>query len=223
MGDNFSEYFASVSAWNFPLFLGDTGVFLAVFFLLVFGELGIPFPFVLSSILVFLGYNISRDAIEMIPLILVLIVGRQIGSGMLYMLSRRMGEPFIGWLSKLIPAIVRHRDWLTKKLNEREWQAVFIGRFTPGLLIPTSLVAGMVRLRYVHFALGIFLSGLVWDAAVIGSGIFAGYTLRPFEEIIPAPTIAISISLFVGIVFGARMLVKKVLAKKGTFATRWFV
>jgi membrane protein DedA with SNARE-associated domain len=191
MDFNFSEFLASVSSGNLSSYQSDTGVFLSVFFLIVAGEMGIPLPFVLSSTLVFLGYQISQNAISIIPLFVTLIAGRQTGCAIMYFSSRRIGEPFIAWLSKYIPAVEHRKNKVTGKLKDKGWRTVAIGRFTPGLLMPTSLIAGMIGLRYAHFAFGTFVSGLAGDGAMIAFGVLAGHSLKPLHITIPLSYIVI--------------------------------
>jgi len=146
----------------------------ALFLVLSLGEFGVPFPFVLQGVLFFIGYQISQGAIQVIPLVLILVLGRQFGSAIVYWLARLLGDAFTNWLEKHFRSIRNELDRLEGRLRLRAPLAVAIGRLTPGLLVPTSLASGAIGLRYEYFALGIALSAVIWDGTFIASGVIGG-------------------------------------------------
>lgn len=210
---HYSEFLASASYGAFRFFPEDTGLLFALFTLLVFGEIGIPFPFVLPGTLVFLGYQISHGTIDFIPLFVVLIAGRQTGSAITYFLARKSGMPIIVWLAKYIPAIGRHKDRLMGKLAGKRFWAVVMGRLTPWMAVPTSLVSGTVGLRYGHFAFGVFLSGLAGDTLLVAFGIAAGHSLKPFHPTFPVSFIAMWALSAIAVAFLIRLFLKKEIPK----------
>ncbi len=167
-----TTYFGLLSQALSTLNQGNVGALAALFLVLALGEMGVPFPLVLQGVLFFIGYQITQGAaLKLIPLVLVLITGRQFGSAIVYSLARFLGNPFVNRLGKRFPRWQSRLDILKERLSARAPVAVAIGRLTPGLLVPTSLTSGAIGLRYEYFALGIVLSTIVWDGAFIASGI----------------------------------------------------
>ncbi|MBN1191344.1 MAG: hypothetical protein JXA46_16430 [Dehalococcoidales bacterium] len=152
--------------------------------LAVIADIGIPIPFVLDSILVLRAYDILHDyqsASDLVPVFLIvaaLFVGRQIGSGLLYLISRVMGKVFLNWLQRHIPTVGNKLDSFKCHLNAWTPLAVCTARLTPGLLQITSVCSGAIRLNYGHFAIGITLSSLIYDGLLILLGFIAANSPR---------------------------------------------
>ncbi len=144
-----------------------------LFFLAVTTDIGIPVPFVLDTILILTAYNTGPLSIQVILIVAALFVGRQVGSGILYLLSRYLGKHFIGWLKCRVPSIGGRLDSYTARLGRLAPLAVATGRLTPGLLQVTSVASGAIRMRYYHFALGIAISSLVYDLILVLLGFIA--------------------------------------------------
>jgi membrane protein DedA with SNARE-associated domain len=153
---------------------GNIVALAALFAVLALGELGVPFPFVLTGVLFFVGYQITQGSVAVIPLLLVLlvlIVGRQCGAALVYWLAHFLGNPFVNWFGKRFRKVQRELDRLKEKPRLPTPFAVAMARLTPGLLVPTSLAAGAIGLRYAYFVLGVTLSAVAWDGTLVASGI----------------------------------------------------
>jgi membrane protein DedA with SNARE-associated domain len=108
--------------------------------------------------------------------VLALFMGRQMGSAILYLLSRLLGKAFIRWLQRHFPALRAGLDSLGNRLSRWSLLAVVTGRLTPGLLQITSVAAGTIRLRYYQFALGIALSSIIYDGILVLLGFIAAHS-----------------------------------------------
>jgi membrane protein DedA with SNARE-associated domain len=143
-------------------------------------DIGIPIPFFLDTILILTSYNafynLSANFLPMILIVVALFVGRQIGSGILYVVARFLGKGFIDWLKRRFPSVGNRLD-ADKLGNSRwTWVAIVTGRLTPGLLQITSVAAGTIRLRYDYFILGVAVSSLVYDAILVVLGLIAAHS-----------------------------------------------
>lgn len=164
-----TKYFDLITQSVNALSQGNLLALAALFLMLALTEIGIPFPFAVQGILFFVGFQLTRNAISVVPVLLILVGGRQFGSAVVYWLARILDTTFTGWFERRFRGA--KLDRLKIKLHRRAPLAVAIGRLTPGLLVPTSLASGAMRLRYGHFAMGIALSALVWDGTFIGSAV----------------------------------------------------
>jgi membrane protein DedA with SNARE-associated domain len=145
-------------------------------------DIGIPVPFVLDTILILTAYKafITPDPVwtPVIVIVLALFVGRQVGSGILYMISRYLGGAFIRWLKCHVPSAGNRMDGLTRRLSHWATLTIVTGRLTPGLLQVTSVAAGTMRIHYGYFTLGVALASLVYDGILVLLGFIAAHSPR---------------------------------------------
>jgi len=164
---------------------GNVLALVSLFLVLVLTEFGVPFPLVLQGVRFYIGYELGQGSMQVIPLILIFVLGRQVGSAAVYWLARLLGDKFVGVFEKRFHKMRSSLDNLQEKLNSRSSRAitaVFLGRFTPGLLVPTSLASGVVGLRYQYFAFGVLLSSFVFDASFIALAAIWGREV-PYSEL----------------------------------------
>ncbi len=142
-----------------------------LFTLAVVTDIGVPVPFVLDTILMLAAYKamISGDPnwTSVITIVVMLFVGRQVGSGILYLISRYLGNGFLNWINKRFPPVGNRLDAFKVRLSHWATLMVVTGRLTPGLLQITSIGSGTIRMRYQYFALGIALASLIYDGILV--------------------------------------------------------
>jgi len=142
-----------------------------LFLLAVITDIGVPVPFVLDTILMLTAYNvlISGDShwTPVVMIVIMLFVGRQVGSGILYLMSRYLGNAFLNWIKRRFPTLGVRVEYFKVRLSRYAPLVVVTGRLTPGLLQITSVASGAIRMRYQYFALGIALASLIYDGILI--------------------------------------------------------
>ncbi len=143
-----------------------------LFLLAVITDIGVPVPFVLDTILMLTAYNIIHSPVAhqwtpVVMIVVMLFIGRQVGSGILYLLSRYFGQAFLRWVKKHFPAVGNGLDSFKIRLNHWAPLVVVTGRLTPGLLQMTSVASGAIHMRYKYFALGIALASIIYDGLLI--------------------------------------------------------
>jgi membrane protein DedA with SNARE-associated domain len=174
----FDEYFWAISTAVNTLNQGDILAMAALFLVLALGELGVPFPFVLQSALFLIGYQMSQGAVQVLPLVIVLVLGRQVGSAFVYWMGRSSANPVISWIEKRFRPMRTDLEKLKMRLQSKAPLVIAASRLTPGLLVPTSLASGAMSLRYDYFVVGIILSEIVWDGSFIISGALLGFGIE---------------------------------------------
>lgn len=151
-----------------------------LFSLATITDIGIPVPFVLDTILLFTSYEVwVKHEPHYLPILLIvsmLFLGRQLGSGILYSISRGLGKVFINWLKRHVPSVGNSLDSFKARLTHWAPMVVATGRLTPGLLQATSIASGAVSLRYYQFALGVAISSVVYDGILVLLGFIAANT-----------------------------------------------
>jgi membrane protein DedA with SNARE-associated domain len=144
---------------------------LALFSLAVITDIGVPVPFVLDTILLLTAFQVwispHHNWMPVILIVLMLFVGRQVGSGILYLLARRLGRAFLSRVEKRFPSVGFRLEAF--KLRLRHWAPLVVvtGRLTPGLLQITSIASGTMRMRYQYFAAGIAMASLIYDGILV--------------------------------------------------------
>jgi membrane protein DedA with SNARE-associated domain len=146
--------------------------YLIVFFGVMLGTTGIPFPsaaiLLAAGVLVQQGHLNLRDAV--VFGILGAIIGNQIG----YWVGHRAGRPFVlkwGLYVRLTPERLERVEHLFARHGGK---AVFAARFFSVSRLLEALVAGISRMRWSTFLLYSVLSGAVWATAVVLVGYFFG-------------------------------------------------
>jgi membrane protein DedA with SNARE-associated domain len=161
---------------------GNPSGLLILFFLAIVTDIGVPVPFVLDTILILTAYRAWTAPnplwIPVILIVVMLFVGRQAGSGILYLLSRLLGKVFLNWLRCHVPSIGSRLESFGARLEHWAPMTVATGRLTPGLLQLTSVAAGAIRLRYYYFALGVAIASLIYDGILVLLAFIAAHSPR---------------------------------------------
>lgn len=157
---------------------GHPTALISLFLISALTEVGIPFPFILDCVLLYTGYRIGLISTQAGSIMLSLFIGRVAGASIIYWLTRLIGKVFVNWISRRFPSVQKRMDWLTAKLNRKAPLAVAVARLTPGLLTPSTVAAGIIRLHYPDFILGIAISSIIADVVLLVLGFATGQGLE---------------------------------------------
>jgi membrane protein DedA with SNARE-associated domain len=140
--------------------------------LLALGIIGVPIPD--ESTLVFLGFLVYRQRLELVPTLLAAFLGSAAGMTVSYLLGHTFGlyllhrfGPRVGLTSDKVE---RAHAWFARV---GKW-TLTLGYFIPGVRHLSALVAGSSKLEYPLFALYAYPGALVWTALFIFLGNFLG-------------------------------------------------
>ena len=146
--------------------------YLIVFFGVVLGTMGVPFPsaaiLLASGVLVQQGHLNLRGAI--VCGVLGAIVGNQIG----YWVGYQAGRPFVLKWGRYVKLTQERLEWVERLFARHGGNAVFAGRFFSVSRLLEALVAGMSRMHWGTFFFYSVLGGAVWATAVVLVGYFFG-------------------------------------------------
>jgi len=147
--------------------------FVLLFIVVAITDIGIPLPLVIDSLVILTVYNSGPLSLSVLTIILVLLAGRQLGSGVLFVITRKLRSRLIPWLSKKFSSFSIRLESLNCKLEHKETMAIIAGRLTPGLLQITTIAAGSLRVKYKQFFSGVAISSLLYDGVLILIGFLA--------------------------------------------------
>jgi len=156
--------------------------YFAIFFLLVFGIVGVPVPdeFLLTGC----GFLIFRGSLLPIPTFASALAGSMCGITTSYIIGRTLGWKF---LHSRAGRLLHVRDdqirWVHDWFNRIGHWALVLGYFVPGIRHFTAIVAGTSKLEYRGFASFAYTGALLW----VSTFLFLGYHFGSrWEEIFGA-------------------------------------
>jgi membrane protein DedA with SNARE-associated domain len=180
---------------------GNITALVALFFIVILTEMGIPFPFILDAALFFTSYESGIISGQVGTVFLVVFIGRQLGATALYWLTRLPGNAFINWLGRRFPSIPRGLTKIETRLGKDAILAIAIARLS-GLLTVASVAAGAIGLRYYFLVLGVALSAVIFDGVLLllGSG------MGVFLPHLPPWAIVIGLIVLLAIAWGIHLI-----------------
>lgn len=154
--------------------------YVAIFVLVVFGNMGIPLPE--ETVLLVAGYLVWRGDLRLPIVLAVGFLSAAAGDNVGYWLGRRFGRD----------ALVRHASWILGSpgrlvamqafVARHGPVAVFVARFVPGLRFVAAPLAGALGLRFPAFLAANLLGAAVYVPVAVGVGYAIGYGLGEYVE-----------------------------------------
>lgn len=137
----------------------------------MFGIIGLPIPD--ETLLMFAGYLISRNSLQLSYVMLSAFFGSVAGISLSYEIGRRYGLPLLVKLH--IPSFSKDKIELAGDWFRRfgKWSLI-VGYFIPGVRHLTAFTAGMSGLRYRSFGMFAYTGALIWSATFVLLGKFVG-------------------------------------------------
>ena len=154
--------------------------YLGLFFLLVLGTLGLPFPE--DGILLLSGFLTARHVISPLPAFLVVYSGLIMTDFLLYSVGKKYGRMLVE--HKRFHKIITE-DRLAKLENKfKKWGAlvVFFGRHLLGLRAQIFLVAGVTRMPWKKFLIIDGTSALFTITLWGGLGYLGGNSIQTLKK-----------------------------------------
>ena len=151
---------------------------IAIFFIALSCDIGIPFPFVLDTIVFFTTYEVGALSWPVLLVLVMLLGGSMLGTSILYWVSRLLGTRFVDWVGKRSKFLRRNLERFQNRLGRWSIPVIVAARLTPGLMQVSSVAAGTVRIRYYQVVLAIILSFIVYDGTLIILGTIARLGLK---------------------------------------------
>jgi len=150
----------------------------AIFLIAASCDIGIPFPFVLDTIVFFTVYKLGALSWPVLLVLVVLLGGSMMGTSILYWVSRLLGSRFVDWVGRRSKFLRRNLEQFQNRLGKWRIPLIVAARLTPGLMQVSSVAAGTTRIPYHQMVLSVVFSFVVYDGTLIALGTIARLGLR---------------------------------------------
>jgi membrane protein DedA with SNARE-associated domain len=154
--------------------------YFAIFFLLVFGIVGLPIPD--ETLLTFTGYLVYKGNLSLPLAFGAALCGSLCGITISYTLGRTFGMKLIRRYGRYVRITEEHINkahaWFARVGH---WGLTF-GYFVPGVRHLTAYAAGMSAVEPPQFALFAYSGGCLWVASFLGLGYFLGERWQAVEK-----------------------------------------
>jgi membrane protein DedA with SNARE-associated domain len=145
----------------------------AIFFIAASCDIGIPFPFVLDTIVFFTVYRVGALSWPVLLVLVMLLGGSLLGTSILYWVSRLLGSRFVNWVGRRSRFLQRNLEQFQNRLGKWKIPVIVAARLTPGLMQVSSVAAGTTRIPYYQMVLSIVFSFIIYDGTLIALGTLA--------------------------------------------------
>jgi membrane protein DedA with SNARE-associated domain len=174
----------------------------ALFLLLFVEEAGVPLPMPGDIVIMFAGYRASQDLMGILEAAISVTLGVQLGSTLLYLVSRRFGHAILYRYGRFIHLDEEKLKRVERWIHERGPIMVLVGRLTPGLRTPTSIISGVFEIPFHQFLFFTTISALIWSGFWLSLGYFGGTRIIPLVRDLhtPVPYLVIVGALLAGLI-----------------------
>jgi membrane protein DedA with SNARE-associated domain len=167
--------------------------YLAIFFLLVLGIVGLPVPD--ETLLTFTGYLVFRRHLSLLPAFGAAFAGSGSGITISYWLGRTFGLKLIHRYGKYLGIREAHVNQAHAWFERAGHWSLTFGYFVPGVRHFTAYAAGIAGLEAPRFALFAYSGALLWVSAFLTLGYFMGDRWEAVEKEIHHYLLAVTIGL----------------------------
>lgn len=152
--------------------------YLALFGIVATEEAGIPLPAPSDLVIMFYGDRARGDLVSLALVVLTCAAASTFGTLVPYWITRRFGDPAAHRIAEWIDVDPAQVDVWERRIAERGFIAIFIGRLIPGLRVAMSLIGGTAKVPVHEFSAGVFAAGLIYWSFWTGLGALFGPTVR---------------------------------------------
>ena len=150
----------------------------AIFFIAMSCDIGIPFLFVLDTIVFFTTYKVGALSWPVLLVVVMLFGGSLLGTSIIYWVSRLLGTRFVDWIGRRSKFLRRNLEQFQNRLGRWTIPVIVAARLTPGLMQVSSVAAGTVHIPYYQVVLASVFSFVIYDGTLIVLGTLARLGLK---------------------------------------------
>jgi membrane protein DedA with SNARE-associated domain len=185
--------------------------YLVVFFGVMLGTAGIPFPS--AAILLATGVVVHEGYLGLGKAIVLGILGAIIGNQIGYWAGHKGGRTFVLKWGRYVKLTPERLDQVERLFVRHGGKAVFAARFFSVSRMLEALVAGISRMRWDTFFLYSALSGTVWATAVVLAGYFFGQSWTSAEHW--SGRVPLLLALLLGVALGSYFAYRWSVSRRG--------
>jgi len=154
--------------------------YIAIFAIVVLGNIGLPVPE--ETVLLLAGYLVWEGDLNL-PIVLgVAIASAVVGDNIGYWLGRRYGRVILPRYARWFLGRPDRLKSMEAFIERRGPFAVFVARFIPGIRFMAGPLAGGLGMRVIPFLAANVLGAFVYVPAMVGTGYAVGYGLGAYVE-----------------------------------------
>ena len=173
--------------------------YLIVFFGVMLGTAGIPFPS--AAILLAAGVLVQQGNLGLREAIVFGILGAVIGNQIGYWVGHKGGRPFVLKWGRYVRLTPERLERVERLFVRHGGKAVFAARFFSVSRVLGALAAGISRMQWGTFLLYSALGGTVWATAVVLVGYFFGQSWSSTQHWSGRAPLLLALLLGVALVF----------------------
>jgi membrane protein DedA with SNARE-associated domain len=182
----------------------------AIFFLLVFGIVGLPVPD--ETLLTFTGYLVFAGKLKAAPAFVAAFGGSACGITLSYVLGRTFGIALIHRYGKYFHLTEERINYVHNWFERVGRWGLTFGYYIPGVRHFTAYAAGMSDLEPHAFAIFAYSGALLWSTSFLALGYFLGERWQSTsEKIHQYVLIACAVVIVLAVLY---LVVRKLRAKK---------
>jgi membrane protein DedA with SNARE-associated domain len=151
-----------------------------IFLLLIFGEIGLPFPE--DATLILSGFLIAQKVTEPVPTVIVVYCGLLLTDFSLYWIGKKYGRKVIE--HKKFHRILSAERLLALEEKFKKWgvYVVLVGRHFLGIRAQIFLAAGVMRMSALKFIMADAASAILTITLMVGIGFLGGNSIQILQK-----------------------------------------
>jgi membrane protein DedA with SNARE-associated domain len=160
--------------------IGQWG-YLAIFLLVILGNIGVPVPE--EAIMVLAGLLVWEKKLWFPAVVIVGFVGAVVGDNFGYWAGRRYGRALIKCYGQRLFITSERLDWIQRFVKRYGSIAVFLARFVPGMRFMAGPLGGIASMPFPRFFLANIAGAAIYVPLVVacGYGIGLGFGQYLYE------------------------------------------
>lgn len=171
--------------------------YIAIFFFLWLGIVGIPVPD--EVVVMVVGFATSIGLLKPLPSLLATYCGVVSGLSIGYGLGKIMGKPVMGYLSRK-KAMLNHMEKAQDIITKNGANSLMISYFFPVVRHIVPYIVGINRMPFSRYALFSYTTALAWTLVYFAAGRYFGHNIESIGRIINEYCL-LSTILFVAVIF----------------------
>jgi membrane protein DedA with SNARE-associated domain len=154
--------------------------YIGIFFLLILGDIGLPFPE--DATLILSGFLISQKVTKPLPTLLVVYSGLLLTDFSLYWVGKKYGRRVVEHKTFRRILSAERLSRIEEKFKKWGIFVVFIGRHFLGIRAQIFLAAGVMRMSPLKFIMADAASAILTITLMVGIGFLGGNSIQILQK-----------------------------------------
>ena len=197
MADGFGAFREALSAFL------EANQFLGLALYVGIEEVGVPFPVPADTLIVLMGYQVSRGEANPLLVLAVTVGSATLGAAIQYWLGRYFGTRLINRFRGVFRLSHERQRRVEVWVRRHQVWTVILLRLVPGFRVILTLVCGVSRVDFRLFVPSVAISATIWASVFMSLGWALG---DEYEMLVVAIEDNVGIGISIAVVVGAVLL-----------------